>query len=134
MDLAELVRGIRFIGIGNVLRTLAYSYRRQRIDRRHIPPAVPGPAIPPGKLLEAEELANGAALRFQSAQLEIHFLAPDVVRLTWQPGELPMPYALADRQWPGATTRLEQVDEAWRLSSAELAHALSNPRQGVGER
>ena len=120
MNLGDILRGIRFVGLRNALRTLSYSRRRIRLDRRHFPPEAPAAAFPPGKLKEAESLPSGAEIHFQFSQLEIHFLAPDLVRLTWQPGELPLPYALSDKQWPGAEVQLEQVDDVWQASSEEL--------------
>jgi len=120
MNLRDILRGIQFIGLGNILRTLAFTRRKVRIDRRHLPHEAPASAFPPGKLKEAESIPSGAAIRFQSCQLEIYFLAPDLVRLTWQPGELPLPYALSDVDWPGAEVQLEAAGEGWRVSSAEL--------------
>ncbi|GAH42588.1 unnamed protein product [marine sediment metagenome] len=120
MNLGDILRGIQFIGLRNVLRTLTFTRRRIRIDRRHLPPEAPPAALPPGKLQEAESISSGAVMRFQSFQLEICFLARDVVRLTWQPGELPLPYALSDVDWPGAEVELAAVGEGWQVSSGDL--------------
>ena len=120
MNLRDVLRGIQFVGLRNVLQTLSFSHRRVRIDRRHLPPVAPRPALPPGKLQETESIPSGAAMHFQFSQLEICFLAPDLVRLTWQPGELPLPYALSDVDWPGAEVRLKQVGDGWQVRSREL--------------
>ena len=88
MNLRDVLRGIQFVGLGNALRALRFSRSRARIDRLHLPPEAPPVAIHPGKLQEAESGPDGATIKFQFAELEISFLAPDLVRLTWQPGEL----------------------------------------------
>ncbi len=70
-------------------------------------------------------LFNGAHFRFEHASLELIFLAPDLVRLTWEPGSLPVPYALAKTDWPITKIRLSQTDDkqkrtSWQLASPQL--------------
>lgn len=120
MKFADIVRGIQFIGPLNALRALFYSRRKVRIDLAHFPPTAPKATSPPGKLLKAESMPNGAQLSFQHAELEVFFLAPDLVRLTWRPGEIPIPYALSDREWTGADLRCDSVGGGWELRSEDL--------------
>ena len=54
------------------------------------------------------------------------FLAPDLVRLTWEPGILPVPYALAKTDWPITKINLSQKDDdqknsSWQLASSNLS-------------
>ncbi len=70
----------------------------------------------PGPLLSAEPLTApgdesgplGVCCRFAEADLEVRFLADDIVRLTWGPGEPPIPWALAQ---PTADHRPSSVVE-----------------------
>jgi alpha-glucosidase len=50
----------------------------------------------PGRLLDVDDDVHGAHFEFENARLEVSFLASDVVRLSWGPGPVPVPYALAD--------------------------------------
>ncbi|HEY71043.1 MAG TPA: alpha-glucosidase [Anaerolineae bacterium] len=120
MDLGEALRSIQFIGLGNVFRTLTYTFRRGRIDSRHLPPESPAPLLPPGDLQHVEPTPNGGRFHFVHAELEVHFLAPDLVRLTWSPGALPLPYSLSDMSWPATGLSLKRMKNVWRASSNEL--------------
>lgn len=94
--LKKTLMGIRFMGLPNALRTARSSLQRDRLEQRH-PQAAPGPLRQPGPLLSAEPLPQGAYFTFDEGfDLEIQFLAPHIVRLTWTPGALPVPYSLAN--------------------------------------
>jgi alpha-glucosidase len=120
MSLSDIIRGIQSVGLGNVLRALSYSRRRIHLDRANLPPDAATAGIPPGKLIKAGSIPDGAELTFQHSQLEILFLAPDLVRLTWQPGEIPLPYALSDTDWPGADVDLRSTGDHWEVGSEAL--------------
>jgi alpha-glucosidase len=120
MDFSDIVRGIQFVGLPNALRALHYSRRKEYLDRAFLPPATPPSAIPPGKLQSAESIPNGGKLIFQFSELEVIFLATDLVRLTWQPGELPVPYALSDHAWKGADVFFEPAGDDWEARSQKL--------------
>ena len=49
-----------------------------------------------GKYLSYEIISQGAVMIFENAELEIKFISDAIVRLTWSPGKLPIPYALSD--------------------------------------
>jgi alpha-glucosidase len=120
MDLDEALRSIQSIGLGNIVRTLAYSFRRGRIDSRFLPPESPAPLMPPGDLQQVEPTLYGGRFHFAHAELEVHFLAPDLVRMTWLPGELPLPYGLSDKSWPGADVSLKRTKNIWQATSDKL--------------
>jgi alpha-glucosidase len=98
--IADLLRAVRFVGWRNVFRTVIYTLRRTRMARIAQERPESGPVRRPGPMVEAQRAARGASIQFREATLEVHFLAPDFVRLTWQPGTFPPPYALAERDWP----------------------------------
>ena len=121
MDLVTALRSIRFIGLSNVVRAIRYAWLRTRWERRcSVSP--PREAFrPPGPLQEVTPSASGTRFRFSHAELEIHFLAADLVRVSWEPGTPPLPYALARTNWPEVEVRLQETAAGWRLSSDELA-------------
>lgn len=74
-------------------------------------------SLSPGPLQEAYSIQMGARFHFEHAELDIVFLDSDVVRLSWKPGIPPIPYAIADFNWPGASTALTETGEGWRYRS-----------------
>ncbi|WP_035984248.1 glycoside hydrolase family 31 protein [Leptolyngbya sp. KIOST-1] len=98
---------------------LWYSWRRDQRDRPYRSATAIAPT-PVGKGLGASHSDRGVQIDFEQASLELVFLTPDFVRVTWQPGRLPLPYALADRDWPAVATELEERAKGWRISSPDL--------------
>jgi alpha-glucosidase len=98
--------------VANSVRT---SARGRRDRQAEISPAV---TRAPGRLLRAEAEPHGLRCSFAEADLEVRFLRDDVVRLTWGPGDLPMPWALADPdsepvpEGPVAVVGFSQPDES----------------------
>jgi alpha-glucosidase len=75
----------------------ANSARRQVVAWRHHVGRRPiGVGQMPGRLGRTVPDATGARLLFEEAELEVRFLAADVVRLSWGPGLPPVPYAVLD--------------------------------------
>ncbi len=104
MDLKTKLKGLLAVGIGNLFQSAAYAWKRDRVDGKFLPPAEPGPERLPGGIHSFSALGGGLTVNFENAQLEVRFLAPDFVRVTWTPGELPYPYTIARTQWPVVKT------------------------------
>ncbi len=123
LTLKTIVDTIRLSGIGGSLRILRYSWERDRLDRqyRKVHP-VPTDAAPvvPGRLHQIDVQTNGGRIVYENAELEIFFLAPDLVRLSWSPGLEPLPYAIEKQDWPDVPLENAQTTAGLRLSSAEL--------------
>jgi alpha-glucosidase len=118
----QLKQGLRFFW-GSLFyltyapHAYAYSLWRDKVERRvAVPPAVEG-FDRPGKLLRAEPSDRGAQFYFEQAELEICFLTPDLARMNWKPGLLPIPYAIARHEWEPVETHLEETAEGWVVSS-----------------
>jgi alpha-glucosidase len=71
-----------------------------------------GPGTPPGRLVARETCPDGFTARFEHADVEVRFLASDLVRVTWHPGLDPVPYAIERNEWPAPTTTELKVDLA----------------------
>ena len=76
--------------------------------------------IVPGKLRQVELHPRGAHVTYENAGLEIIFLAPDLLRLSWSPGLEPLSYAIEKQDWPEMPLENTQTTAGLRLSSAEL--------------
>ncbi|MDF1499112.1 MAG: glycoside hydrolase family 31 protein [Anaerolineales bacterium] len=123
MKIFDLLRTLRFIGWENPSRAILYSIMRDRQDR-HLIRALKSDAPrwePPGKILSAAPTDHGAEFTFEQAKLEILFLAEDVVRVSWRPGEPPVPYAIQERYWPGAQPALSETAQNWILAAGKVS-------------
>jgi alpha-glucosidase len=103
--------------LGYAPHAYVYSRTRDRLEREYAPPPTSEGFDQPGKLLQAESSERGARFYFEQAELDITFLTADLVRLSWQPGIPPVPYAIARHEWDKVETTLEETTEGWALSS-----------------
>ena len=96
-NLNQTILLIRFSGLRHVARILRYTRYKENLDRRYNrPPSqkpneLPAPTLDPGLLMRTVSIPGGARFRFELAELELVFLAPDLLRLDWQPGPNPEP-------------------------------------------
>jgi alpha-glucosidase len=122
MQLGALIRFMLFFGLADSLRALRFAFWRDRLDRRYRRSRTrkQHEALPPGNLQWGRSIPHGAEIQFDHTTLELLLLAPDVLRITWKPGALPIPYAVVGNNWPGDTTRLEQDQDLHRLTGTQL--------------
>jgi alpha-glucosidase len=128
-DLLTILNAARHYGLKKALPIIQFTSLRNRLDREYqikLQAQQSSFTTLPGKLHQVKTLSNGASFRFDHAQLELIFLAPDLVRITWEPGILPVPYALARTDWPLIKISLSQKDDdqknnSWQLASSELS-------------
>jgi alpha-glucosidase len=106
---------LHHLGLHTVGLIIANSARRQAHQRRHHPRrrAVADP-VSPGRLRRVEvwnPRPGTARFHFERAQLEVAFLANDVVRVSWGPGPVPVPYALAgEAPWAVPDVQAHPID------------------------
>ncbi len=89
-------RALGFIGWKTALQALIYPIYRDLIAGG--PASESTKTSSPGKLTNFEiQDEKGGILQFENGfRLEVRFLAPDLVRTTWTPGSLPMPYSIRE--------------------------------------
>lgn len=104
-----------------VPQSFLYSLQRDRLQRhqRRLHPSNPLTSI--GQLQNVQCHERGADFSFTQAQLAITFLTPDLVRVTWTPGKLPVAYAIAKSQWQPVQVSCDRTDETWKLTTSRLA-------------
>jgi len=120
VDLLRRIASVRYIGWANLIEAVRYGLLRQRVER-DLPAPPSGDGTAPGRLEGVEATESGLRLRFDRAELEVVFLAADLVRLTWTPGRLPLPYGREEGvEWAGAAPRIEESDDAVRLTTPDL--------------
>jgi alpha-glucosidase len=128
MKLGALVQRLRLFGLRDSLRTLRFTIQRDRLDRRYrrAQRKVRMEPQSPGSLKWTRAIAHGIEIHFENAILELLFLAPDVLRITWRPGDLPIPYAIAGNEWPGDITQYEQGQGGLTLRGTQLRVELQS--------
>lgn len=102
-------------------KSFLYSYKRDWLERQARPPETVEAVEKPGKLLRAEPIVRGARFYFEQAELELHFLTSDLVRVEWFPGIPPIPYAVSRQDWPEVETILDETGDRWTVSSKDTA-------------
>lgn len=119
--LTEIRLFLSHAGPRTAFATFRYTLKRRKWDRQSPLPA-PNPLQAefrtPGRLMDVTERKGGASWVFESAALEAVFLAPDLLRISWEPGLPPVPYALETTHWPAPAVRLAQAHEGCILESA----------------
>ncbi|WP_376788474.1 TIM-barrel domain-containing protein [Thermoflexus sp.] len=119
MDLRKALLTLRFVGLRTAFRAVRAARERDRWEGR-VPPATPAawPIVRPLETMTS--LPDGACFAGPDAELEIRFLAPEVVRLTWTPGVLPPPYAVVRERLTEVSVSHERHTEGWSLESAGM--------------
>ncbi len=100
MKLKHKLKGLKAVGIGNALRAFPYAIWKGRLDKRYLAHNKPGMELPPGRPLRSVPEKWGVAMAFDNANMELRLLSPSVMRLTWTPGLLPVPYVTGDARFP----------------------------------
>ena len=119
----EIIQALRLVGPANAWRARVYRRRKEALDaaaaRKTTLQGV-------GALYTVAPTESGARLTFALAAAEIVFLAPEVVRITWEPGKPPPPYAVpAAPPWERPEVVFRQQGETWYLRSSTLEVVIS---------
>jgi len=118
----KLLLAFQFIGASNTLGIVPATFLRDWYERRFREPAPDATPQRPGELRDVETTSTGARFTFSHAELEIRFLTPDMARVSWSPGQPPLPYAIAKTEWPEVSISVEKTaDGGHVLASAALA-------------
>ncbi len=123
--LRDIPRGIRILGMQGVRRAVQYAIFRYLVDRRYRRAGAGEPGAGPGRLQSVEPEPGGFRLQFSERELMVSYLLEDLVRLHWGPAPAPMPYAIAQREWPTVETRMEATAAGCTISSARLELRIS---------
>ncbi len=98
-ELKSIPKLLKSIDFWQVLSILQNTRLKARQDRQYSQ-RTKGPLQSPGLLKQMRSLPNGARYIFDQAELEVIFLASDITRLSWTPGNPPLPYAIDKKDWP----------------------------------
>jgi len=130
-NLRQALDGIRLLGWRKSWQVARSTATHGYWDWRYAPPEPDWEVgITPGQLLGRDDRLDGFTARFEAADLEVRFLAADLVRVSWHPGRDPIPYAIEEREWPPSSTTDLTVD----LDEDGLDDLVSGNVLGLGQR
>jgi alpha-glucosidase len=116
--LSKFLLGVRTIGLANLFRAIGYARARDRLDKAN-PPVLGLRPASPRRLVYAKPQPSGASFHFEAGDLEVGFLTPDLVRLSWD-GALPPSYAVQQQAWPEVSAALTRSGRLWSLRSERM--------------
>lgn len=119
MIIDKILLGIKVVGLPNALRAVPYAWQRDRAERA-LKKRTIADLKTPGNLVSVTREASGARFHFANSELQIQFLASDLVLVEWEPGRAVLPYARAKNDWDATTVAIEETGEGWKISSSEL--------------
>ncbi|MBN1230999.1 MAG: DUF4968 domain-containing protein, partial [Anaerolineales bacterium] len=124
-DLLNKLRlAINSIGLVKIVQTIFYSWKRDRLDQAYLEELNKDGktlTVLPGELQKYIGIKQGAVFTFENASLEILFLQGDMVRATWTPGKLPVPYCVLDQKWPPVQVEIRNTKMLYSVSSPSLS-------------
>ncbi|AHJ29790.1 glycoside hydrolase family 31 protein [Nodularia spumigena CS-584] len=121
----QVLLNLRLIKVRRFLGSFFYPLQRDALERRFQSSPNIEVFAEIGDILRAETTQRGGKFYFQNVELEICFLAEDLVRIDWQPGVLPIPYASARKDWPEIAVKFQELGDRWLISTASLQVIIS---------
>ncbi len=121
--LQNIFAWVRFFGIQQVPRIIWNSLTRARQNLRFTFGSLRQKRTQcknPGNLISVEATINGARCRFENAAQYIDFLAADMVRIYWEPGQNPYPYAIDKNEWSKVQCSLTESEGDWLITSLNI--------------
>ncbi|NIS78790.1 MAG: alpha-glucosidase [Anaerolineales bacterium] len=137
-DFWKVLNVLRFIGLRQFSRFVRYAVLRDIYNRRWGERVPSTQGAGPNNVHGHVVSRSGARFQFREMGLDIHFLTPDFVRITWTPGSLPVGYALEETEWPQVDIEVQDTKSRTILSSSEMDIVLSEDgsltyRAGTGQ-
>lgn len=119
-NIIDQIAGILSIGPRVALQALKNTKLKNQLDGEYLASLPELKVVLLGDLQKAFPIPSGGMFEFVNGNLEVFFLKPDVVRLSWQPGEPPLPYALEQESFPEMIITYEEVLDGYILETGVL--------------
>ena len=121
--LDKIIYTLHAIGLQTILKTLSYSWYRDRLEKKFGVPSKNPSAQPvsPIELQSVQPFHNGAFFSFNDQlHVEVAFLSTHSARVTWSPGRLPLGYAVTGEETLALRVSCVQTEKGWELTAGEL--------------
>ncbi len=124
MEIKKIYFAIRSLGLSGIFRTIQYSIQRDRINKK-FRGIEKSEIIVPGKLSEIKPIPGGLLATYEHANLEVVFLSEDMVRISWEPGLLPIPYTIDNTNWQPISPILESSENSYSINADHLSVSIN---------
>lgn len=121
MELFKIIFALKSIGIQGITHAVINSIYRSIIDKKYAMKNTNNEKIYPGKRKNVNPISCGLKVVFSNAEVEIIFLSNDLIRITWQPGSLPLPFTLDDNHWQSQSLQIEVSTDGEIISCGDIA-------------
>lgn len=123
--LGKLLNDIRFVGLKPALLTLIHTRYNDKLEERYAKTLKTSPALYPGFIKERISFERGMRFRFDYFILEIALIAPDIVSVTWGPGQEAPSYAVVQQKWDSFKFTIKRDGESSILETDDLQVIVS---------
>ncbi len=126
-NLHEILLALRSPETYPVFNTIRYAFFKDKQNRQSQKTGTNRSQSLPGRLTASNPIPQGGIFNFENAQLEVIFLAADLVRVSWTSVEnesTPIPYALEKTDWPRLEIGWHPDEDQVALTSPELEIAI----------
>jgi alpha-glucosidase len=125
MNLKKIGFVLHALGLGVTSRTVRYALMREKIEKQY---TIDSPTIEhvlPGKHIQTDQIQSGFKVEYENAKVEVICLTSDLVRVSWEPGKSPIPYAIAKNDWQEVNTTVEETASGCVLSTGDLTSSVN---------
>jgi alpha-glucosidase len=128
----EVFRALLKVASPSTLKSaIQYNLAIRRLNRRFGRPKPTGPFRTLGKVRAIDTHPRGALIRAENGQIEIYFVAPDVVRVRMRNDtqfDPPFSYAVIESEWPAVTVQhQDSVEQAIAQSDRVVCRIHKDP-------
>ena len=120
MDIKKIIYVFRALGIRGIVRTIQYGLLRDQIEKRYRNKNTLIPRHSPGSITSSSVIEGGLRVKFVNAFLDLVFLTPNLIRISWEPGKSPVPYTLAKTEWNHPRVEIQQNSPGASLQCGHL--------------
>ena len=130
MDINKAIYVLRSIGVNGIARTLLNSIYRSVNEKHYINKSVSLSTEFVCELQEVKPIQSGAHIQFNQATLELCYLSKNMIRVSWKPGKLPVPYTIHKNNWEIPNPSIETNQNGCQLIYGKL-YALVDYAGGI---
>jgi alpha-glucosidase len=120
MDINKIIYVLRAIRISGIARTLFNSLYRDFIEKRYSYKSSSVNSLIPGDFRQVTPISSGARIEFTQSNLEILFLSQNLMKISWEPGNTPLPYTINKFDWEEQHPSIETNDGGCLLHCGKL--------------
>jgi alpha-glucosidase len=120
-SIRDAAAGLFSIGLKTALQAVVFTLQKKRLEHEYQRSDGRKTDILIGGFVQAARSSDGGVYNFENARLEVKFLAEDLLRISWEPGRRPIPYALAKQDWLPVEAAHEDTPDGFWLSTAKAS-------------